>query len=129
MRTKLLTYPECSQQVAGLKGGQVVRRTCTRPGPHYKCLVTVAECARCQDPSLPSLPTQALSYAEAVARWIVAGRPTRSDEEVARIFEQRCQPCAPNGRCPFCGCRVARDGYTLLNKIKMATESCPQGRW
>ena len=61
------------------------------------------------------------------------GMPTRSDAEVAAIFATHCQPCEhydPAAQtCAVCGCRVRQSGAALLNKIKMATERCPKGRW
>ncbi len=70
-------------------------------------------------------------YAAALARWMTAGCPTREGPEVLRIFETHCQPCQHRreDRCGKCGCRVARNGMALLNKIKMATENCPLKIW
>jgi hypothetical protein len=98
--------------------------------PPEQCDVcTVAESGATSAPSLPRLPRRILSYAEAVTAWIAAGRPVRTDEEVARLYAEACSPCAPSDRCPYCGCRVAQDGYALTNKLKMATEHCPRGLW
>ena len=72
-------------------------------------------------------------YAAAVATWVGAGRPVRPAHEVERIFLEHCQPCEhrDGGRCSLCGCRIARDGHPLANKIAMATSSCPDDppRW
>jgi hypothetical protein len=72
-----------------------------------------------------------VTYAEAVARWIASGRPTRSDTEVAEIHRALCVPCAfyRRGFCDECGCRVRSGGLVTLNKIAMATEHCPRGKW
>ena len=74
-----------------------------------------------------------LTYAEAVARWTAAGCPTRSKEDTEEIFRVLCFPCGmfdrPQRRCRECGCRVSPVGPAILNKIKMATEHCPLGRW
>ena len=82
---------------------------------------------------LPNLATRAIRYSRAVRRWIAAGRPERSEEEVRRIHETYCEPCEQfdetRQACVICGCRVRRRGVTLLNKIRMATESCPLGKW
>lgn len=68
------------------------------------------------------------SWAKAVARWVEAGRPCRSDEEVKRIFDTFCEPCehlqASKQSCNLCGCKVRRNGAAFLNKIRMATERC-----
>lgn len=84
--------------------------------------------------SAPQAQRQAAltQYAAAVARWLRAGRPTRDDAETARLFAV-CEACpkydAERGACSLCGCRVSRSPWALLNKIRMATESCPKGHW
>jgi hypothetical protein len=76
---------------------------------------------------------KALAYVDAIKVWIQKGRPRRSDEEVARIFEEHCKGCLrfdpETQSCKSCGCVVAANGHPLNNKISMATESCPLGRW
>ena len=69
-------------------------------------------------------------YAHALARWTAAGFPTRDQAEVERI-EAICVACEHyrNGRCKKCGCCVNKSRMAVLNKIKMATESCPVGKW
>ena len=71
------------------------------------------------------------SYTEAVYDWNKAGRPTRSDEDVKRIYEEKCKPCERffKGTCSECGCKVNKSGVPLINKIKMGTESCPLKKW
>jgi len=84
-------------------------------------------------PEPPGLVRRAISYTEALARWTAAGRPERADKEVERIFHQYCKTCKWYDRkkqiCRGCGCRVAENGYAVLNKIKMATENCPRELW
>lgn len=72
------------------------------------------------------LVTRLIQLRTAHQRWIAAGRPLRSDAEVARIFEEHCSGCPmlADGTCSACGCHVSRDGR-ILNKIRWATESCP----
>jgi len=74
---------------------------------------------------------RASRYVSAAARWQAAGRPERSAEEVAAIYEQVCQPCEyfRQGSCGKCGCRIAKSGAALANKIRMQTENCPIGKW
>jgi len=66
-------------------------------------------------------------------RWIAAGRPKRGDEQIRRIFETICRPCehfdARRNTCTLCGCRCRPDGTALRNKLRMATEHCPAGKW
>lgn len=81
--------------------------------------------------------TYARRYAKAITKWVAAGKPKRSDEDVARILaicqSNECGKYAVNaligGRCTVCGCRVNSSQMALANKIRMATEECPQQRW
>lgn len=76
------------------------------------------------------------SLAQAEAAWIAAGKPVRSAEEIEEIYETQCQPCeyfkpgrsVGRGSCGQCGCALRKAGG-VLNKIKMATEHCPAGKW
>lgn len=79
----------------------------------------------------PSAAKKVVRYAGAVSRWVLAGKPERSQEEVARIYDTICKPCEffKNDSCVTCGCRVRRSGAALLNKISMDTESCPKKKW
>ena len=73
----------------------------------------------------------AYRYTRALSRWIKAGRPVRSKEEIRRIFETCCNPCEDyaEGTCRHCGCRVNLAAAGALNKIAMATEECPLDTW
>lgn len=96
----------------------------------------------------PEIPTKVLSrYAQAVAQWVAAGRPVRTDERVREIFNTICKPCEWYNEeaksCRVCGCQIrdaednilgaianlipAIKGFT--NKLIMATQSCPKGKW
>ena len=83
--------------------------------------------------TLPGITTRAMRYSRAVRRWVAAGRPVRSEEDVQNIFEIHCKTCEQYDQkkeaCVICGCRVRRRGLALLNKIRMATEGCPLGMW
>jgi hypothetical protein len=75
-------------------------------------------------------------YAQALARWTAAGFPVREQSEVERIEREICRPCEKyvngswmmGGRCVRCGCRV-NTKMALVNKIAMATETCPLSKW
>lgn len=75
----------------------------------------------------------AYRYTRALSRWIKAGRPVRNEEEIKRIFETHCAPCEAcdkqTSTCRHCGCRVNLMKAAPLNKIAMATEECPLGKW
>lgn len=74
-------------------------------------------------------------YYTAVEKWEAAGSPTRTEEEIARIFAV-CESC-PNlvpgtpTTCRLCGCWLSKQPDGLSNKIAMATEDCPDrpSRW
>ncbi len=137
----------CPTSIPGVKDGRTRRRICTKGGGlHYKQCVTPFECHHCQrdtartnrqshddEVPAPSLATRILSYTQAVAEWLAAGQPERSDEEVQRIYKEQCEPCSWRKRrtdiCRGCGCRVAAYGMAVLNKIKMATQHCPREKW
>jgi len=72
-------------------------------------------------------------YTRALSRWIKAGRPVRCEEEIKQIFESFCEPCeayeGESSFCLHCGCRVNLANAAMLNKIAMATEECPMGKW
>lgn len=90
-------------------------------------------------------------YQAAVRRWHEAGCPIRTDEEMAEIFEQHCAKCPyyANGTCRHeqCGCNVGppdeksplvsiasvlgvgKPAEALTNKLRMATEKCPTGKF
>lgn len=82
------------------------------------------------DKKYPSLTTQVNNYRLAITRWIKAGRPKRSDEDIKIIYEKYCKQCnwydKKSKRCKGCGCRVVPKGLALTNKLKMATEHCPK---
>jgi glycosyltransferase involved in cell wall biosynthesis len=82
----------------------------------------------------PPLAQRIARYGMAVARHVASGMRTRSNDEVARILRTYCaKPCrwydgqtCTHGRC---GCRVNGKAGALVNKIRMATQSCPIGLW
>lgn len=100
----------------------------------------------------PCLANKTWKYAVALAKWVKAGRPVRSEAEIQRIFVEVCQPCGSfeprNTECRVCGCGEKLPGivkvvaatleaalgrlngmqYRLLRKIAMATEECPKGK-
>ena len=72
----------------------------------------------------PPLARQIARYAGAVYHWIRAGRPKRSDAEVARLLAlcRACEHYDPaKTRCNHCGCKTTT-GPALRNKLRMATQ-------
>jgi hypothetical protein len=84
-------------------------------------------------PDFPGAAQLVSNYWKAVKRWIAAGRPKRSAEEVKTIHADFCAGCnwydPESQRCKGCGCSVKPKGIAILNKIEMATEHCPQMFW
>jgi hypothetical protein len=70
-------------------------------------------------------------YAQAVARWTLAGWPMRSGESVRRLLAicESQTDCYADGHCLKCGCKVNNWRFPLANKLKMAGEKCPLGKW
>ena len=80
------------------------------------------------DRTLPSITSQLASAAAAAGsamRAAVAGQPVWAGEQLRARRLAECDAC-PNvrsdWRCSQCGCY-------LPAKVKLATESCPVGRW
>ncbi|MDO4629417.1 MAG: hypothetical protein Q4C70_09560 [Planctomycetia bacterium] len=83
--------------------------------------------------SSPFLSQKAVHYTRALARWIKAGRPIRSEAEINHLLEMYCNSCemydAQNGIYQHCGCHVNRSTNVSLNKLAMKTEVCPLKKW
>jgi hypothetical protein len=87
------------------------------------------------------MAVRVFNYANALVNWERSGRPTRSDEEVERIIRECCKPCSffrpvsgkddGEGICGhrLCGCRINHSQHAVINKVRMASESCPIGKW
>lgn len=78
----------------------------------------------------PHLSRRLVYYGEAVSRWIAAGQPTRTDEDVQTILAI-CLACDKftGKKCLMCGCRINDKEGGLFNKARMATEHCPVEYW
>lgn len=78
----------------------------------------------------PSLIKQAAHYAEAVTRHVATGMQTRTDEEVINLL-QICETCEhfSENRCTICGCRLNNSKNAFVNKLRMKSQSCPEGKW
>jgi hypothetical protein len=84
-------------------------------------------------PKTPGIIRRIMTWTEAMAGWITAGSPERSDVEAREIFNKFCNKCSWYDRdkklCKGCGCNVSENGQPALNKIRMATQHCPQNLW
>jgi hypothetical protein len=69
-------------------------------------------------------------FAVAHARWVHAGKPKRSKEEFERIIEDYCKKCDQyESRECLLVCRTCSNPEKVLEKVKWATEVCPEGKW
>lgn len=78
----------------------------------------------------PSMLQRVKNVSSALLRWQQAGRPVRTDEEVAAILAI-CAPCEfwnPHGNLGLGMCRHHKCGCTK-SKAKLATEHCPIQKW
>lgn len=76
-----------------------------------------------------------MAFATATAKWLAAGRPKRTQTEMETTFEvcKTCEHFTPGtvpetAQCALCGCNLAKLP-SVFNKIEMATEHCPVGKW
>lgn len=120
-------YPECPYR--------------DNSGDGYKCGVTHLQvtqsiCNKCDEDTRTHSATfgeKVKHYFGAVRRWVAHGRPTRSATEIEALFEEHCSKCKRydpvKHSCKNCGCVVSTDSTPLKNKLAMATEPCPLGRF
>lgn len=107
----------------------------------HKCsitnlLVDQEVCGRCDKDTRKheaKLGEKVRNYFGAVRRWVANGKPSRSEEEIKELFEANCQGCErydeKRHACKNCGCAVSTDASPLANKLAMASEHCPLGRF
>lgn len=76
-----------------------------------------------------------LGFARSVSKWVLSGKPYRSESEIEGIFMTKCSPCEHferefdgAGSCRLCGCNLKKSGQ-YFNKIAWASEKCPDNRW
>ena len=122
-------YPECPFRYGS---GMANSPTCsiTNLG------VTPEICGRCDSETREETATfskKVVNYFGAIRRWVALGRPTRTQEEIESLFEQHCSDCERYDKdkhaCKNCGCSVSTDSEPLGNKLAMASEHCPLGRF
>jgi hypothetical protein len=127
-----VSFPQCQHCVAEVTklGGTLDEETVLENTPLPEQMKEAGEDGV---PDFPGAAQLVSNYWKAVKRWIAAGRPTRSAEEVKTIHADFCSTCnwydEESQRCKGCGCSVKPKGIAILNKIEMATEHCPQMFW
>ena len=83
----------------------------------------------------PGVMAMTAGYVESTVKWVAAGCPMRTDEEVSEIFVSLCRPCEHSEdlreeavKCRVCGCGLNLLG-AAFNKIRRRTENCPIHKW
>lgn len=77
----------------------------------------------------PSLIIRGWNFASAMARWTLAGMPRRTQAEIdERLAICQACPFLKNNHCTKCGCACVEQNR-LINKLALATEKCPEGKW
>lgn len=88
-------------------------------------------CVAARETRAPSLMVRVANYRRALVRWLAAGRPVRSRDEIKKLHAI-CTNCDHfTGRsCRVCGCGV-HHSQGWWNKLRWATEHCPleEPRW
>lgn len=78
----------------------------------------------------PNFFEKVMNYGEAIKKHVFSGMKTRSQEEINRIFKI-CEKCEffQNNSCRICGCAISNNPNAFRNKVAMASEHCPIGKW
>jgi hypothetical protein len=76
------------------------------------------------------LALNAGSYARAQIAHVAHGSPKATGAEIGQRLAV-CQACEHfcKGVCQECGCRCNRSRSSLMNKLVMADQECPLGKW
>lgn len=121
--------PDCKEPTpAGRTYQKPPRRNC----PNAPDLIPIAE-RLAEETGDRTILNKVAHCGVALLHWSFGGFQTRSKEEVQRIYTEHCRPCeyfdAVADACKICGCNVRAEGMAIRNKIAMATEKCPKGKW
>jgi hypothetical protein len=79
--------------------------------------------------NMPPFAERIRSYNLEYKKWVQSGKPTRSVNEIIRIYDEYCSKCNKLihtmgiTRCDVCGCLVNKS--STLNKILWSTTRCP----
>jgi hypothetical protein len=131
-------HEQCDFRSEPVKEGQW-RHTCQRC--QSSIVTNRPNCiARCPKPGpevvMPGYGKRYKSLKSAHQKWSAAGKPVRTDERVAEIYDQHCSQCpmlketVAGQACSLCGCLLSRE-RNFMNKLRWATEACPDKppRW
>jgi len=125
-----LSAPGPKQVNSMTAGLALVYKLAADPRSHAGMFPELAKYLPQHESSLKAKALEAARLAAATATWAAAGFPVRSAEEIRTLFYDACLPCrhyravdSENGKCLLCGCNLNPDRW--LNKLRWATESCP----
>ena len=121
-------YPDCPYRYKGQHG-----LTCNITG----LPVTPGICGRCDAETrtrTAGLVDKVGNYLFAIRQWVAQGCPNRTPEEIKNLYETHCLNCdrrdPETDSCKNCGCALSATTLEpLKNKLAMATEHCPLGRF
>lgn len=69
------------------------------------------------------------NFAAAMAKWTLAGMPRSTQAEIdERLAICLACPHLQGNHCTKCGCACV-ESNRLINKLALATETCPEGKW
>ena len=78
---------------------------------------------------IPSKLIQGFNFSSAFVRWLGAGLPVRTKKQISdRLKICKSCPFLVEQRCTRCGCYCV-ETEQLINKLALATEKCPEGKW
>jgi len=94
-----------------------------------KCEKKDSSVKQASQPNGPSFIVRTWNFGSAMVRWGGAGFPTRSKKEIAKLLKI-CQACPflADKVCTRCGCQCI-EKEQVMNKLALATEHCPDGKW
>jgi len=101
-------------------------------GPGCECVPAASGPRRKPPLRSPSRKEAAMRPSQRVQRWRRFGRPTRTADEAAELYNTYCanpdDPCEHLtivGGCSRCGCKGRRSKQSVINRLLWATEGCP----
>jgi len=128
---QLCRLPPKRECKAKLTPEQLAQREAAR-AEQEKLTAEECEALRPEGEKLGWTPAMIKTYSVALAGWIKAGRPIRSDEEVSTIIII-CENCdkynKDKQRCSVCGCKINTSNLAIFNKARMGTQNCPIQKW
>jgi hypothetical protein len=82
-----------------------------------------------QPKSVPNVMVLGWNFSSAMVRWAGSGFKMRTEKEISKRLKI-CQGCPEldNNMCKQCGCPCVEENQ-VMNKLALASETCPLGKW